>query len=187
MKKSRLSLLVVATVIATIVVAGCTSPTQTSPQVASTNTTTSSTTATTGSSSAVKTAASATPSPSPSASPTPTGSPQASGKIATSITATGLSSPPLPTFTSGKKIQLAIVVTSNATGLTVCGGSVTVLVNGASTGQVTSGGASGCFKTAYFTLSSGLPKNNQPYTLTLSYSGDSAYQSSTSTVDITVN
>ena len=35
MKKSRLSLLVLATVIATILVAGCSSPTQTSPQVAS--------------------------------------------------------------------------------------------------------------------------------------------------------
>ncbi|MGZ4926022.1 MAG: Ig-like domain repeat protein [Halobacteriota archaeon] len=70
-------------------------------------------------------------------------------------------------------------------GITVCGGSVTVLMNGKSVGQVTSGGASGCFKTAYFTLSGGLPKGT--YTLTLNYSGDSTYQSSTSPATITVS
>jgi hypothetical protein len=90
MRKSRLSLLVVATVIATILVAGCTSSNQSSPQIASTNT--SSTTASATTTSAVKTA-SVTPSPSASASPTPTGTPtasptatpQPSGKIATTI------------------------------------------------------------------------------------------------------
>jgi hypothetical protein len=50
---------------------------------------------------------------------------------------------------------------------------------------VTSGGASGCFKTAYFTLSSGLQKGT--YTVTLSYSGDSTYQPSTQTFQITVS
>jgi len=163
MRKSRISLLVVATVIATILVAGCTSSNQSSPQVVSTNasSTTASTTAT-SSSSAVK--ASVTPSPtasaSPTASPNPTATPtpQPSGKIATSIAATGLNSPPLPTLTSGAPINWAI--------------------------QVTSGGASGCFKTAYFTLSSGLPKGTYP--VTLSYSGDSTYQPSTYTFSITV-
>src|ERR1019366_8133383 len=162
MRKSRFSLLVVATVIATILIAGCTSPTQTSPQVVSSNT--SSTTTTT-------------------ASPTPTASPTASGKIATSIAATGLNSPPLPTLTSGEPINWAIQVTSHATGTTVCGGSVTVSVPG-HPGQVTSGGASGCFKTAYFTLSSGLKAGT--YTVTLSYSGDSTYQPSTDTFQMTV-
>jgi hypothetical protein len=189
MRKSRLSLLVVATVIAIIVVAGCTSPTQTSPQVASSNA--SSTTASTTTTSAVKTSVS--PSPSASVSPTPTASPnptatpsptpQPSGKIATSIAATGLNSPPLPTLTSGEPINWAIQVTSQATGTTVCGGSVTVSIPG-HPGQVTSGGASGCFKTAYFTLSSGLPKGT--YTATLSYSGDSTYQPSTHAFPITV-
>jgi hypothetical protein len=177
-------------VIATILIAGCTSPTQTSPQVVNSNTssTTASTTAT-SSSSAVK--ASVTPSPSASASPTvspnptatPSPTPQPSGKIATSIAATGLNSPPLPTLTSGEPINWAIQVTSQATGTTICGGSVTVSIPG-HPGQVTSGGASGCFKTAYFTLSSGLPKGK--YTVTLSYSGDSTYQPSTYAFPITV-
>jgi len=188
MRKSRISLLVVATVIATILVAGCTSSNQSSPQVVSTNasSTTASTTAT-SSSSAVK--ASDTPSPtasaSPTASPNPTATPtpQPSGKIATSIAATGLNSPPLPTLTSGAPINWALQVTSHATGTTVCGGSVTVSIPG-HPGQVTSGGASGCFKTAYFTLSSGLPKGTYP--VTLSYSGDSTYQPSTYTFSITV-
>jgi len=194
MSKSRFSLLVVATVIATILVAGCTSPTQTSPQVASANTSTTSTTATTSSSSSVKTAPSAaaspsastspTASPNPTATPTPTPTPQPSGKIATSIAATGLNSPPLPALTSGEPIDWAIQVTSQATGTTICGGSVTVSISG-HPGQVTSGGASDCFKTAYFTLSSGLPKGT--YTVTLSYSGDSTYQSSTHTFPITVS
>ena len=190
MRKSRFSLLVVATVIATILVAGCTSPTQTSPQVVSSNaSSTTASTTTTSSSSAVK--ASVTPSPTASASPTaspnptatPSPTPQPSGKIATSIAATGLNSPPLPTLTSGEPINWAIVVTSQATGTTVCGGSVTVSIPG-HPGQVTSGGASGCFKTAYFTLSSGLPKGT--YTATLSYSGDSTYQPSTHAFPITV-
>ena len=184
MKKSRLSLLVVATVIATILVAGCSLPTQTSPQVASSSSNTSSTnasTATKSSSSAVKTASSV--KPSPSASATPTAVPPASGKIPTSIAATGLNSPLVPTFTNGKPINFAIPVTSY--GITVCGGTVTVLMNGQSIGHVNSGGASGCFKTAYFTLSGGLPKGT--YTLILSYSGDSTHQPSTSPATITVS
>ena len=192
MRKSRFSLLVVATVIATILVAGCTSSNQSSPQVVSTNaSSTTASTTTTSSSSAVK--ASVTPSPTASASPTQTASPtptatpsptpQPSGKIATSIAATGLNSPPLPTLTSGEPINWAIQVTSQATGTTICGGSVTVSIPG-HPGQVTSGGASGCFKTVYFTLSSGLPKGK--YTVTLSYSGDSTYQPSTYAFPITV-
>ncbi|MGD0716515.1 MAG: Ig-like domain repeat protein [Halobacteriota archaeon] len=197
MRKSRFSLLVVATVIATILIAGCTSPTQTSPQVASTNASSTTASTTTNSSSAVKTAApSATPSPSASASPTqvasptPTTSPtpteSPSGKIATSIAATGLISPPLPTPTSGQPINWGIQVTSQATGLRICPGSgVSVLINGKAAGQVSYVGGSQCGKTAYFTLSSGLQKGT--YTVTLRYSGDSTYQPIASTFQITVN
>lgn len=91
MGKNCFALLVVATVIATILVAGCSSPTQTSPQVASSSSNTSSTTSSTTTTSSV------TPSPSASvsaSSSTPTAAPPASGKIATSIAATGLNSPP---------------------------------------------------------------------------------------------
>jgi hypothetical protein len=190
MRKSLLSLLVVATVIATILVAGCTSSTPSSPQVASTNTSTSSTTATTTSSSSaapsVTPSPSASASPTPTVSPTPTASPSASGKIPTSITALAgsESGPAQVIFTKGEPINWSIEVTSSATQLTVCGGSVTVSIPG-HPGQVTSGGASGCYRTAYFTLSSGLPTGK--YTVTLSYSGDSTHQAISHAFDITVS
>jgi hypothetical protein len=77
-----------------------------------------------------------------------------------------------------------IDVTSQVTGTTVCGGTVTVSIAGVSTTQLTS--APGCFHTAYFTLSSGVPKDGT-YKVTLSYSGSGSLQPSTSSTRITVS
>jgi hypothetical protein len=76
-------------------------------------------------------------------------------------------------------------VVSQATGTTVCGGTVTVSIAGITTTQSTS--APGCFHTAYFTLSSGISKDGT-YKVTLSYSGYGTLQPSTSPpFDITVS
>jgi outer membrane murein-binding lipoprotein Lpp len=190
MRKSRFSLLVVATVIATILVAGCTSPTQTSPQVASTNTSTSSTTAT-SSSSAVKTAApSVTPSPSASAtptaaasptqaaSPTPTASPTASGKIATSINGDSAFNSLGPTITITRNSPVSWGFEVSAQGNLLCGGTVTASI-GSQSVPVT-GTTSGCFETAYVNLSSTQTNSLKAgtSTLTVRYAGDSTHQPS---------
>jgi hypothetical protein len=78
-----------------------------------------------------------------------------------------------------------IQVTSQDTGLTVCGGTVTVSIARVSTTHLTS--APGCFHTAYFNLNSGVP-NDGTYKVTLSYSGYGGLQPSTSApFDITVS
>ncbi len=176
----------VVTVIATIVVAGCTSPTQTSPQVASTNTSTSSTTAsttTTASSSAVKTP-SVTPSPSASASPTPTASPQPSGKIATSIEGTpAFNSNPTITRNSPVSWGFEVVPTGSAQLLSV---PVTVKIDNKAIGQVTQ--VSGGTETVAFSLTSAETNSLTAgrHTLTVSFAGDSTYQPYEFTQQITV-
>jgi hypothetical protein len=63
----------------------------------------------------------------------------------------------------------------------ICGhGAVT-----ASMGTVTPGDASGCFRTAYYSLDTS-SLSPDTYTVTLSYAGDSTYQSSQSTSQIKV-
>jgi hypothetical protein len=170
-------LLVVATVIATILVAGCSLPTQTSPQVASSSSNTSSTNASTAksSSSAVKTASSV--KPSLSASATPTAVPPGSGKIATSISGgpTFLSQTQSP-IAQGTKVSWAFEVIAQGHILCGNGATVTVLIDGKSVGQVHPQSPVGgsCFATANFdwTATSG------SHTLTVTYAGNDMYQSS---------
>ena len=168
MKKSRLSLLVVATVIATILVAGCSSPTQTSPQVASSSS---------NASSAVKKTSSVTPSPSASVSPTPMASPPTSGKIPTSISGdpTFLSQTQSP-ITQGTKVSWAFEVIAQGHILCGNGATVTVLIDGKSLGQVQpqSPTAGRCFATTNFDWKA----TSGSHTLTVSYAGNNTYQSS---------
>jgi hypothetical protein len=176
MKKSRLSLLVLATVIATILVAGCSSPTQTSPQVASSSS---------NASSAVKKTSSVTPSPSASVSPTPTAVPPTSGKIATSISGgpTFLSQTQSP-IAQGTKVSWAFEVIAQGHILCGNGATVTVLIDGKSVGQAhpQSPTEGRCFATANFdwTATSG------SHTLTVSYAGNNMYQSSELPVHLVV-
>ena len=176
MRKSRLSLLVVATVIATILVAGCTSSTPTSPQVASTNTSTSSTTASATTTSAVKTA-SVSPSPSASASPTqaaspsPTASPTASGKIATSIFATKAynSLGPNPTIArSGPEVSWGFEVVP--TGSTTIHVPVTVKLDNTILQSVSGGTETVGVNFSPSSLAVG------QHTITVSFAGDSSYK-----------
>src|SRR5674476_1230308 len=175
MRKGYLSLLAVTMVIASIMIAGCTTSNQAN-QASSSETSNATTTAaakTTNSS-----VASASPTaPSPSASPTvatPTPSvatptPSVSQKTATSIQFTS------PSVRKGQ--SLGINVISSASGLRICTpGLVT-----ATLGTVTSGG-SDCFSTAYLVTSS---LNPGTYDVTLKFAGDSTYQPSQSTVRIT--
>jgi hypothetical protein len=71
----------------------------------------------------------------------------------------------------------------------VCGNAATisVLIDGKPAGQVTSGGLSDCFKTAYFDLS-GTETNtlSASPTVTLRYAGDSTYQPAETTFKINV-
>jgi outer membrane murein-binding lipoprotein Lpp len=182
---------VVATVIATILVAGCTSSNQSSPQVVSTNasSTTASTTAT-SSSSAVK--ASVTPSPTASASPTqvasptPTASPSTSGKLATTITPSSESAVyfPNPTITRGLPVSwgFEVVPTGVAQILSV---PVTVKIDNKAIGTVTPVGHS---ETVAYSLTgaqtNGLTAGQ--HTLTVSFAGDSTYQPYVLTQTITV-
>ena len=176
----KLLAIIVLVMVASLSIAGCTSSTNSNQAAGNASQAASSAAST------IATIANTTTSASASASATPS----ASGKIATLIAAVGLNSPPPQlSFTKGESINWAIEVTASTGSPVVCGGSVTVLINGASAGQVTSGGASGCFKTAYFTLNSGLPAGTvaKPitYAVTLRYAGDSTYQPSETTVDIT--
>ena len=176
MRNSRLSLLVVITVVAIILVAGCTSSNQpsSSNQVTSTSTSTSAATSSSVASASPTVKPSASVSPSPSASPTatPTPAPSGSGKVATS---TQFASVPIVSK-SGPSQKLGINVI--ASGIRICGhGTVTATI-----GTVSSGG-SDCYSTAFLDMSS---LNPGTYTVTLSYAGDSTYQSSQSTTQITV-
>jgi outer membrane murein-binding lipoprotein Lpp len=186
MRNNRLSLLVVAAVAAIILVAGCTSSNQPSSSNQVTNTSTSSTSTSAATSSSVARASptvkpSASISPTPSASPTatPTPAPSGSGKVATSIQ---FDQAPPATVKRGTPVNLGIeVIGSTSSPPLICGhGMVT-----ASMGTVTQGEASGCFRTAQYSLdTSSLSPGT--YTVTLNYAGDSTYQSSQSTAQITV-
>lgn len=176
MRKSHLSLLTVAMVIASILFAGCTSPNQTSQgpsQVASTNASTSSTT-TTLTSSAATASPTVVPSPSASATPaTPTPAPSASGKIATSIQFARD-----PTVVKGERLGINVLVS----GIRICSdGAVTV---SGVVGTVSSGGSGEeCLYTAYFDTSS---LNPGTYNVILNFAGDSTHQPSQSTSKITI-
>jgi len=181
MAKSRLSLLIVAMVIAALLIAGCTTSNQTSQepgQIVSTNASTSSTSSST-STAASSSVASASPtvSPSPSASPTAgTPTPAPSGKIATSIQFARD-----PSVVGG----WAINVISSTSGIRICSlGAVTVSGEGGQTiGTVSSGGSSDCYHTAYLDTSSLNPGTS--YYVILKFAGDSTYQPSQSTATIT--
>lgn len=189
MRKSRLSLLMVAMVIAAILFAGCTSPTQTSPQIASTNASTSSTTAAASSSVAsasptVTPSSSTRASPTPTPTPTPTSTPQPSGKIATSIfgTATFNSN---PTITRGLPVSwgFEVVPTGSIGALSV---PVTVKIDNKAIGQVTP--EPGTTETVAFSLTSAQTNSLAAgqHTLTVSFAGNSEYQPSVGTFSITV-
>jgi hypothetical protein len=189
MRKGYLCLLAVAMVIASIMIAGCTTSNQAN-QASSSETSNATTTAAAKTTNSSVASASPTVTPSPSASPTvatptpsvatptpsvatPTPSvatptPSVSQKIATSIR---FASDP-----SGSKGQsLNINVISSASGLRICApGLVT-----ATKGTVTSGG-SDCFYTAYLDTS-GLNSGDH---VTLKFAGDNTYQPSQTTVTI---
>jgi eukaryotic-like serine/threonine-protein kinase len=177
MRNSRLSLLVVITVVAIILVAGCTSSNQpsSSNQVTSTSTSTSAATSSSVASASPTVKPSASVSPSPSASPTatPTPAPSGSGRSATSIQFASVPSVS-KSVPSSQKLGINVI----ASGIRICGhGTVTATI-----GTVSSGG-SDCYSTAFLDMSS---LNPGTYTVTLSYAGDSTYQSSQSTTQITV-
>jgi len=178
MRNSVYSLTIIAIVIATIFVAGCFAPTQTSQessQVASTSSTAAATRSSVTTSSAAVT-------PSPSASATPT---QVSGRVSTSIQ---FDRDP-GTVKRGDPVSLSIEVTApTSPHPLICGdrAAVTVLVDGTTKGTVTP--ASGCFKTAYFDLSGADTSSLAvgAHTITLRYAGDSTHQPAQSTSKITV-
>jgi outer membrane murein-binding lipoprotein Lpp len=175
MRNSRLSLLVVATVIAVILVAGCTSSNQpnSSNQVTSTSTSVATSSSVASASPTVKPSASVSPSPSASPTATPTPAPSGSGRSATSIQFASVPSVS-KSVPSSQKLGINVI----ASGIRICGhGTVTATI-----GTVSSGG-SDCYSTAFLDMSS---LNPGTYTVTLSYAGDSTYQSSQSTTQITV-
>ncbi len=183
MRNSRLSLLVVATVVATILVAGCTSSNQQSSSSQGTSTPSTSTSVATSSSVA---SASPTVRPSASASPTaatPTSAP--SGKIATSIDGTP-SFNSNPTITRNQPVTgwgFEVVPTGQAQVLSV---PVTVRIDNKAIGQVTP--LSGGTATAAFSLTSAETNSLAvgQHTLTVSFAGDSTYQPSEQSFQITV-
>ena len=182
MRNSRLSLLVVATVVATILVAGCTSSNQQSSSSQGTSTPSTSTSVATSSSVA---SASPTVRPSASASPTaatPTSAP--SGKIATSIDGTpSFNSNPTITRNSPVSWGFEVVPTGQAQVLSV---PVTVRIDNKAIGQVTP--LSGGTATVAFSLTSAETNSLAvgQHTLTVSFAGDSTYQPSEQSFQITV-
>jgi len=177
MRKGYLCLLAVTMVIASIMIAGCTTSNQAN-QASSSETSNATTTAAAKTTNSSVASASPTVTPSSSASPTvatptptvATPTPSVSQKTATSIQFT---SPSVM-----KPQSLGINVISSTSGLRICTpGLVT-----ATLGTVTSGG-SDCFSTAYLVTSS---LNPGTYDVTLKFAGDSTYQPSQSTVRITI-
>jgi outer membrane murein-binding lipoprotein Lpp len=173
MRNGVYSLIIIAMVIATIFVAGCFAPTQTSQQSASTSSSAATRSSVTSSSAAVA--------PSTTASATPS---QPAGRASTSIQ---FDRDP-GTVKKGEAVSLGIEVTApTSPHPMVCAdrAAVTVLVDGRTMGAVTT---SGCFRTAYFDLSSADTSNLAigVHAITLRYAGDSTYQPSQSTSQITV-
>lgn len=175
MRKRVYSLTIIAIVIATILVAGCFAPTQTSQKSSPVNSTSS---AAAGSAATSSTVA-VTP-PSASATPTPV-----SGRAATSIQ---FDRDP-GTVKQGDPVSLNIEVTAPTSPTPmICGdkAAVTVLVDGRTMGKVTP--ASGCFKTAYFDLSGADTRSlsTGTHTITLRYAGDSTHEPSQGTSQIMI-
>jgi cytoskeletal protein RodZ len=168
MKISYLSLLTVAIVIASIIIAGCTTSNQVN-QGSSSETSTNASSIT----SATTTTAAATFStvkPSPSSSPTATPTPSESAKIATSIQFTS------PSVKKGQSVGINVI--SSATGLRICTpGLIT-----ATPGSVKSEG-SDCYYTAFLDTSS---LNQGKNVVKLEFKGDSTYQPSQNTLTIEI-
>src|SRR5665647_79517 len=178
MRKGYLSFLAVAMVIASIMIAGCTTSNQAN-QASSSETSNATTTAAAKTTNSSVASASPTVTPSSSASPTvatptptvATPTPSVSQNIATSIK-----------FTSNPSVRkgqsLGINVISSASGLRICApGLVTATI-----GTVTSGG-SDCYYSAYLDTSS---LNPGTYDVTLKFAGDGTNQPSQSTTKITI-
>src|SRR5665811_1718433 len=170
MKKSYLSLLTVAIVVSSIIIAGCTTSNQVnqgSSSETSTNASTSLTT-TAATSRTATTTSKVTPSPSASPSASPTASPTAATPTIQFASD--------PTVAKGGTLFINVL----ASGITICGhGAVTATI-----GTISSEGSSDCFHTAFLDTS-GLSQGT--HAITLKFSGDSTYQASqlSSTVTIT--
>jgi len=194
MRKSLLSLLVVATVIATILVAGCTSSTPSSPQVASTNTSsTTASTTTTSSSSAVKASVSPSPSasasPTQAASPTPTASPTSTPQsVATSIYGDPTTFLSNPTITRNSPVSwLFAIAPPGSLPPSIPASTVTAKIDNKVIGQVTTfSGGTDNVKVVFTSAQTNSLTAGSTYTLTVSFAGYGKYQPSVGTFQITV-
>ena len=186
----KVAVIVGLVMIASLLTAGCTSPTKTatSPTVSANATANDTITANTTTTSIRGASQSPTsiPSPTAQATHTPSGQPTPAStpmptptKIATSIRFANVPS------VSKSFPTLGINVVTNTSGILICGhGTVTVLgPDGKSIGTVSSGGSSDCDATAFLDASS---LSAGTYTVILHYSGDSTYQPSERTAQITV-
>ncbi len=182
MSKRYLCLLTVAILIVSVLIAGCTTSNeanQGSSQEASPKTSTSSTTTPTVTATTTTTSKTTTPTPTriPTVTPSPSTSPTAATPTPSVMLATSIQFTSDPSNVA-KGTSLGIDVT--ASGITICGhGAVTATI-----GTISSGGSSGCFRTAYLDTS-GL--NTGTYDVTLKFAGDSTYQASQLTSKITIS
>src|SRR5674536_135545 len=161
MKKSYLSLLTVTIVIASIIIAGCTTSNQVNQGSSSKTSTNASTSLTTTAATSRTATTTSKVTPSPSASPT-AATPTPSGKITTTIQFASD-----PTVAKGGTLFINVL----ASGFTICGhGAVTATI-----GTISSEGSSDCFHTAFLDTS-GLSQGT--HAITLKFSGDSTYQAS---------
>lgn len=163
-------LTIIAMVVATILVAGCLAPTQTSKETSQVASTSSAATAT--SSPATTASTTVTPSPSVALSSTPSPVPTVSGKIATSIQFAQQ-----PQVSKSKGTALGIDVL--ASGIRICGhGAITATI-----GTVSYGASGGCYYTAYLDTSN---LNLGTYDITVKFTGDSVYLPSQLKSQITI-
>ena len=192
----KVAAIVVLLMISSLSIAGCNSPTKTatSPTVsanATANATITANTITTSNTTATSirgASQSQTSIPSPTAQATHTPSGQPTPTLTPTPTATKITTSirfaNVPSFSKSFP-TLGINVVTNTSGILICGhGTVTVLgPDGKSIGTVSSGGSSDCDATAFLDASS---LSAGTYTVTLRYSGDSTYQPSERTAQITV-
>jgi hypothetical protein len=165
-------------VVASLLVAGCTTSTTNQTPSATSSTNVSNTiSATTTAATTTAAAISPTVSPSPSASPTATPIPSVPGKIATSIQFARV-----PTVVQGGALYINVI--SSTSGCRICSfGAVIVSgADGQTIGKVSSGGYD-CFYTAYLDTSS---LNPGTYDVILTFAGDSCYQPSQSASTIII-
>ncbi len=184
MDKRHISLLLISTTIAFVLVAGCTSPTQSN--VAPANLTeNASTSASTTASSTVSPAPTLSPSPSPSVTVTPSASPMPSpspsGKIATAVDAGAFFFTDNTVTRGTAKTTWAFNVVAQGTQSHIlCGVPLTALIDGRPAGTLTPQSGPDCFMTANYELSAketaGLSVGT--HTLTIRYAGDNTYQPS---------